>query len=84
MQTTTAPAQKNQLREDIPLAKLGLDSLMAVELRNRVDTELGVRVPLSVVMQSGTLATVATHVLAELADSQLVGPKEVEWDEGEL
>lgn len=80
----TAPAQKNQLREDIPLAKLGLDSLMAVELRNRVDTELGVRVPLSVVMQSGTLATVATHVLAELADSQLVGPKEVEWDEGEL
>jgi acyl transferase domain-containing protein/NADPH-dependent curcumin reductase CurA/short-subunit dehydrogenase/acyl carrier protein len=50
---------------DAPLAQFGLDSLMAVELRNLVHHELGVRVPLGVFLSDATIATAADALLAE-------------------
>src|SRR5262249_31081256 len=53
----------NQLRE------LGLDSLMAVELRNRLASQLGVKIPLSVLF--GSAAAIAGALLAALPRGEI-------------
>lgn len=67
-----APSQSSQLAPELPFSRMGLDSLMAIELRNSIDAVLGVRVPLSVVMQGGTLARIAAHILQELKTESAV------------
>jgi amino acid adenylation domain-containing protein/thioester reductase-like protein len=49
-----------------PLGNLGLDSLMAVELRNRIITDLGVNVPMGRFLQSPSIEQAATQVLEQL------------------
>ena len=45
-----------------PLNEFGLDSIMAIELRNRIELELGVRLPVSAVLSSPSLAQLAANV----------------------
>ncbi|GAA3732118.1 acyl transferase domain-containing protein/acyl carrier protein [Spinactinospora alkalitolerans] len=45
-----------------PLNRIGLDSLMAVELRNNIRRDLGVTVPVVKMVGSGTLADVASAI----------------------
>ena len=78
------PQKRSQLGAELPLTRLGLDSLMAIELRNRIDAELGVNVPLSLVMQNGTLAAIAARVLQELPATPAAAPPPTVWDEGDL
>ena len=56
---------------DKSLQRLGLDSLMAVELRNAVETDLGVAIPVMNLLQG-----VSFRELAGLIDDQLVTPPE--------
>ncbi len=49
-----------------PLNTLGLDSVMAVELKHSVETELGVAVPLLEVLQSSSVTHLAAQILAQL------------------
>jgi amino acid adenylation domain-containing protein len=50
-----------------PLGTLGLDSLMAVELRNRIETELHLSVSPSRLLGDGNLNELAAELLAQLA-----------------
>lgn len=55
---TDAPVQP-----DDSFVELGMDSLTAVELRNRVQRGLGLQIPVAAVMTHGTLASLAEHIL---------------------
>ena len=49
-----------------PLNRLGIDSLMAVELKNRVEADLETSVPVTVLLQGPSLSQLATHLLEGL------------------
>jgi acyl carrier protein len=49
-----------------PLTALGLDSLMAIELKNRIELELGVRIPIITFLQGPSIAEFAGQVLDQL------------------
>jgi thioesterase domain-containing protein/acyl carrier protein len=51
---------------DRPLTDLGLDSLAAVRIKNLVEADLGVPLPLARLVQGGTLADLETHAAQAL------------------
>jgi NADPH:quinone reductase-like Zn-dependent oxidoreductase/acyl carrier protein len=53
-----------------PLTSLGIDSLMAVELKNRVETEFAISVPVTALLQGPTLSQLATIVLEQLTEEE--------------
>jgi acyl carrier protein len=55
-----------------PLTELGLDSLMGVELKNRLTVELGVEVPLERFIEAATVAQLAEMLNEQLALARLV------------
>ncbi|MDI3287045.1 type I polyketide synthase [Polyangium sp. 15x6] len=52
---------------DQPLGTLGFDSLMAVELRNRLESSLALRLPAGLVWSYPTLVAMAKHLLERIA-----------------
>jgi acyl-CoA synthetase (AMP-forming)/AMP-acid ligase II/acyl carrier protein len=54
-----------------PLNSLGLDSLTAVELKNWIEAELNVEVPITIFLQEPTIAQFSAQVLDQLTGSRV-------------
>jgi acyl carrier protein len=52
---------------ETPFQSLGVDSLMSLELRNRLETDLGLRLPSTLLFTYTDLASLSDHLLAQLA-----------------
>jgi acyl carrier protein len=66
----------SQLDVQQPLNNQGLDSLMAVELKNLVESDLGVVVPVTNFLEGSSVAQLTTRVLEQVATAavELVSP----------
>ncbi len=58
-----------RLPADQPLNTLGLDSIMAIVLKNSVETGLGLQVPLASLLQGPTTAELAVQLVAQLDEA---------------
>jgi NAD(P)-dependent dehydrogenase (short-subunit alcohol dehydrogenase family)/acyl carrier protein len=56
----------DRIPADVSLEKLGVDSLMAVELSAGLEQQVGVRLSTSVLMQGPTVSMLASHMLTEV------------------
>ena len=61
-----------------PLNRLGIDSLMAVELKNRVEADLETSLPVTVLLQGPSLSQLATQLLEGLDAPAAEAPEEAE------
>jgi acyl carrier protein len=68
-------ASASKLDADRPLNEFGLDSLMGVELKNRVESDLALSLPMRELMQSPTLNSLSRAILDQLTTSASV-PKD--------
>jgi acyl transferase domain-containing protein/acyl carrier protein len=57
-----------QLDVEQPLTNLGLDSLMAIELKNRIFSDLGINIPMVKFLQGFSVAQASSQLLAQLND----------------
>ncbi len=64
----------SRLDVDQPLSNLGLDSLMAVELKNRISVDLGVNLPMVKFLQGPSVAQAATQILEQLTAELSTSP----------
>ena len=61
------------LRDDQPLTELGLDSLMAVEIENSIESAIGVALPPASLMRARTIGQIVT-LLAEHVGGTAAAP----------
>jgi acyl carrier protein len=59
-----------------PLTALGLDSLMAIELKNRIELDLNVRIPIVTFLQGPSIAQFTLQLLEQLAEAPPSSPSE--------
>lgn len=69
------------LREDQPLAELGLDSLMALELKNGLQKESGVTLTPNFFFEYPTLDLAAMYLNVRLADGMAAQPSSADYEE---
>ncbi len=62
---------ENQISMTVPLTTMGMDSLMGLELRNRIESVLGIRVPASLLWSYPTVGRLAEYIDREITKSEV-------------
>ncbi len=63
-----------QIERDHPLSRLGLDSLMAVDLVSEIERDLGVALPMELLLEGRSITELAGEALARLGAEQPAAP----------
>jgi len=66
----------DKMDRQTPLAQLGLDSLMAIELKNRIEKDAGIVLPMTEIMHGPNLAQLAQVVLKYVSGDTDAAPQE--------
>ncbi|GAU68946.1 putative modular polyketide synthase [Streptomyces sp. NBRC 110611] len=66
--TAALDAQSVSPAPDQPLLDLGVDSLMAVELKNEIEGGLGVSLPISAFLEGASVSRLVEQIMAHLSD----------------
>jgi acyl transferase domain-containing protein/surfactin synthase thioesterase subunit/acyl carrier protein len=59
---------ESQIAPSVPLTALGMDSLMGLELRNRIESILGIRVPASLLLTHTTTEELSAYIHREIGN----------------
>jgi myxalamid-type polyketide synthase MxaB len=60
----------NEIEVQRPINTMGIDSLMALEMKNRIETELGVTLPIVKFLEGANTTEIASLLLQELESTQ--------------
>jgi acyl carrier protein len=60
------------LDPEVPLNNLGIDSLMAIELKNRIEVDLGVTVPMVKFLEGPSVRDLAGFLADKLAPAEVM------------
>ena len=74
----------DRLEPDTPFGSFGLDSLMALETRNRLEAALGLRLPATLLYAHPTARALATHLAGELSEPSQPMQTEAPLDRPEI
>ena len=66
--------EPDQLAPATPLGSLGLDSLMGLEIRNRLEASLGLTIPATLIWTYPTIAALTTHLAETLGLAEEAWP----------
>ena len=76
---------------DTPLSSMGLDSLMAVQLKNKIEADLGVSIPIMRFLQGPAVSQLAPSILDAIhafkplsSEASPIEVAELEWEEGTI
>jgi acyl carrier protein len=64
-----------RLNANQPLNRLGMDSLMALEVKNLIERSLNASIPLSSLLNGATISDLTKIVLDQLSDSLIASPE---------
>ncbi len=65
----------DQIGYQYPLTQFGIDSLMAIELKNNIESQLGVNIPIATLLQGPSINDLASTILEQLEDTAVQAPK---------
>jgi acyl transferase domain-containing protein/acyl carrier protein len=71
---------EDQLDVEAPLTTLGMDSLMGLELRNRIEAVLRVTLPVTQLWKYPTVTALSHHLAADKRETASVPPRRVDVD----
>jgi NAD(P)-dependent dehydrogenase (short-subunit alcohol dehydrogenase family)/acyl carrier protein len=75
LSVSNAAERNARLNVNQPLNRLGMDSLMALEIKNLIEKDLNATVPMSSLLGGSSLADLTKLVLGQLSDSFLASPE---------